>query len=88
MRSVLWRLRIKPHEMALFKFILEGYDGIAMMRTLDPIRGIVCLHVSPGCEQEAIDLLNSLQYEITIDGFVKRFCERHSSLFGKREAKG
>jgi len=27
-------------------------------------------------------------YKTNIDGFVKRFYERYSSLFGKREAKG
>jgi len=84
LRSVLWRLRIKPHEMALFKFILEGYDGIAMMRTLDPIRGIICLHVSPGCEQEAIDLLNSLQSEITIDYERKTVLHQHHRMPDER----
>ncbi|MBW1956877.1 MAG: DUF4911 domain-containing protein [Deltaproteobacteria bacterium] len=68
MKSARWRLRVKPSEIAFLKFILEGYDGIGMMHTLDPGFGMVCLHVPPGCEKDVLDLLKSLQSGINLEG--------------------
>jgi len=65
-RSVILRLRIPPSEIAFFRFILEGHEGLALMRTLDPRSGAVCLHIAPGCEREVTALLKSLFMEMRI----------------------
>ena len=56
---------------AWFRFLLEGYDGIAVLETLDPAAGAVALHVAPGCEPDVRKLLDALKGEfpmIPMDG--------------------
>ena len=40
-------LRIRPDRIALFRFLLEGYDGLAVLSTMDAKQGVVRLIV-PG----------------------------------------
>ena len=42
--------RIEKKAICFFRFILEGYDGIAILETLDAKAGIIALHIAPGCE--------------------------------------
>ena len=51
-------------EIAFIKFIFEGYDGIAMMKTMDPAKGIITLHIPPGCEKHVRAILQELQKNI------------------------
>ena len=45
-------LSINPSRIWYLKFILEGYDGVAVLSTVDPQQGIVLLRFS--AEQRAI----------------------------------
>lgn len=38
-------LRIRPDKIALFRFLLEGYDGLAVLSTMDAKQGLVRLIV-------------------------------------------
>ena len=51
---------------AFLKFILEAYDGIAVMRTLDSQSSIVELMIAPDFEKEVDELLTNLRYEFEI----------------------
>ena len=53
-------------EIAFIKFIFEGYDGMAMMKTMDPAKGIITLHISPGCEKHVKGILQDLKKNITM----------------------
>jgi hypothetical protein len=44
--------RIHRRDIAYFKFILESYDGMAVVRTKDPYEAIVELMVAPGWEKD------------------------------------
>ena len=57
-------------EIAFLKFILEAYDGIAMLKTEDPIWGIVTLHIAPGCEKQFTEILQDLKKDIMIEPVV------------------
>ncbi|OEU45566.1 MAG: hypothetical protein BBJ60_01490 [Desulfobacterales bacterium S7086C20] len=59
--------RIDRREVHFLKFILEGYSGVAVMRTLDPQNGFVVLYVSPGCEKEVDMILSDLKGQIRIE---------------------
>ena len=50
-----------------FKFIMEGYDGIAVVETIDPQAAIIKLHIAPGCESDVLGVLTELQKEIQIE---------------------
>jgi hypothetical protein len=62
-------LRIDRKEICFLKFILEAYDGIAAMTTIDARQGIVLLRIAPGCEKEVQALLRNLKKDIMIDTF-------------------
>ena len=59
--------RIDRREICFLKFILEGYEGLALLSTCNPERGIVVLKIAPGCETEANVLMQALQKEIMIE---------------------
>jgi len=50
-----------------FKFILEAYDGIGVVETIDPLTAIIKLHIAPGCESDVEGVLIELQKEILIE---------------------
>jgi len=57
--SVLYA-RIPIARVAFLKFILEGYDGLAGLTTIDPRNGLVAISCFPECRQELVALLDSL----------------------------
>ncbi len=59
--------RIDRREICFLKFILEGYEGLALLSTCDAGEGVVVLKVAPGCEAEANCLMQALQKEIMIE---------------------
>jgi len=60
-------ITINPSRIAFLKFILEGYDGLAILSTLDAKQGKVLLRFPEGRRGEVISLLNS------IDGITFEF---------------
>ncbi len=53
-------ITINPSRIAFLKFILEGYDGLAILSTLDAKQGKGVLRFPEGRRCEVIDLLNSM----------------------------
>ena len=49
------------------KFIVEAYDGVAVVTTVDPEAGIVVLTIAPGCEAEVEAILQELKENIIIE---------------------
>ncbi len=64
-------LRIDRREICFLKFILEAYDGIATLTTIDAQQGIVLLRIAPGCEDEVETILQDLKKDIIIDDSIK-----------------
>lgn len=71
MKTIKKYLRIDRREICFLKFILEAYDGIATLTTIDPHQGIVLLRIAPGCEDEVETILRDLKRNIIIDDSVK-----------------
>ena len=59
--KVLTRLRIAPERIHFLKFILEGYDHLAIQSTVDNRLGLVELRYTPECEAEVLQLLDDLK---------------------------
>ena len=74
--------RIDRKEISFLKFIIEAYDGIALLRTVDPAAGIVALHISPGCEPVVDMILNDLKQEIMIEDMNRPTCEIGLGAYG------
>jgi hypothetical protein len=59
--------RLHRKDIAYFKFIIESYDGMAVVRTKDPHEAIVELMVAPGWERDVEVVLEGLGKEIHIE---------------------
>jgi hypothetical protein len=57
-------LIISPREIHYLRFLLEAYEGIAVLTTIDPKLGHVVLHIAPGCEQEVEHILESERHSL------------------------
>ena len=53
-------LRIRPEQISLFRFLLEGYDGLAVLSTLDAKQGLVRLMVPKSRSTELWQLLDAI----------------------------
>ena len=69
MKTVQKHYRVDRRQISFLKFIIEAYEGTAMVRTVDPAAGIVALHISPGSEPVVDMILNDLKGEIMIEDF-------------------
>ncbi len=70
-------LTISPRRIAFFKFILEGYDGLAVLSTLDAGSGRVLLRF-PACRQTEIHkLVTALLENGQLGQGVQSFTEPH-----------
>jgi hypothetical protein len=59
--------RIDRRQIHFLKFILEGYDGVAVLRTIDPSEGLVVLHIGPGCQSMVDIIIQDLQRQVRIE---------------------
>jgi hypothetical protein len=59
--------RLHREDIAYFKFIIESYEGMAVVRTKDPREAIVELMVAPGWEKDVEEVLEGLREEILIE---------------------
>jgi len=60
-------VRLRRQDIAYFKFIIESYEGMAVVRTQDPREAIVELMVPPGWEKDVDEVLACLGREIEIE---------------------
>ena len=61
----LMRLKIAPDRIHFLKFILEGYDGLALLSTVDAVQGLVEIRYPLEIENDVKQLLRSLKPQIT-----------------------
>jgi hypothetical protein len=59
--------RIHRKDIAYFKFIIESYEGMAVVRTKDPYEAVVELMVAPGWEKDVVEVLEGLRKEIPLE---------------------
>ncbi len=57
-------LRIRTDRISLFRFLLEGYDGLAVLSTVDVQKGLVRLIVPEGRYGELWRLLAAISEEL------------------------
>ena len=58
-------LRIAPAKFHFLKFIIEAYDNIAILSSVDNHEGIVVLRYSEGYKKELFALLGSIAPKLT-----------------------
>ena len=64
---VIWYYRVDPKRIVLLKSMLEGYEGLVVVRTADPKEGVVELLVSPNFVDEMKQILEDLSQQIWME---------------------
>ncbi len=64
---VIWYYRVDPKRIVLIKSMLEGYEGLVVVRTADPKEGVVELLVSPDFVEEMEQVLEDLSSQIWME---------------------
>jgi len=59
------QFRLRPDRIVLMQYILEGYEGIFSVTTLDPVAATVEVSVMPDFLADADQILTALQKEIS-----------------------
>ncbi len=59
-RTAELHLRINRSRIHFLKFILEAYDGLAMLSVVEPRNGLVLIRFAPECGGDVTRLLSSL----------------------------
>ena len=65
--SALLIYQVDPYEIHYLKFILEAYEGLATLTTLDPKEGLIQLAVPPGCDRSLEVLMEALCQELELE---------------------
>jgi hypothetical protein len=60
-------LRVRRGDIAYFKFIIESYEGMAVVRTKNAHEAVVELMVAPGWEKDVEEVLEGLRKEIPME---------------------
>ena len=63
--SIQWRIEVNKKDIAYIVSIFEGYDHLAVVRTIDPSRGLIELMISPDFLEDTINLTEALAREIS-----------------------
>jgi len=59
--------RVDRKEISYLRFIFEGYDGIAVIKTIDAQKGIICIFIPPECKKDTEMVLTGLQKELLME---------------------
>jgi hypothetical protein len=62
--STIWIYRVDPGEIHYLQFVLEAYDGVATLTTLDARTGLIQVSVPPGGRSVARMLMAALGREV------------------------
>ena len=64
--------RIDRREISFLKFILEAYDGLAVLTTVDSKKGIIVINIAPGCEGDVKMILQDLKQNVMIENIPSK----------------
>lgn len=61
MRSVRRRYRVDRRDISYLRATIESYDGMAVVRTIDPSEALIELLIAPGCREFVEELIGELR---------------------------
>jgi hypothetical protein len=61
-----WLFRVNREDIHYLRTTIESYDGMAVLRTLDPAESVIELLIAPKCEGLISALLDSMREEEAI----------------------
>jgi hypothetical protein len=67
MQTIKRIFRVDRKDINYIRSTVESYNGMAVIKTLDPYVAYIEVSISPGCEELVSELLDSLKEEEGID---------------------
>ena len=64
--SIQWQIEVDKKDIAYIVSIFDGYENLAVVRTLDASRGLIELLVSPDYMEDTRKLMDALSKEISL----------------------
>jgi hypothetical protein len=64
--SIQWQIEVDKKDIAYIVSIFDGYENLAVVRTLDSSRGLIELLVSPNYLDDTRKLIDALSKEIPL----------------------
>jgi len=61
METIKRSFQVERRDISYLRWIIESYDGMAVLRTIDPHKAVIELQISPGCDNKVLELLDSLK---------------------------
>jgi len=59
-------VRVERHDIGLLCSLMAGYEGVAIVRTVDPQQGVVVLLVAPAFYTTVLDIVQALSQEMPL----------------------
>lgn len=59
-------VRVNPQDITVVNRIMEGYEYLGMVSTIDGKQGILVIRTTPDFYDEVLDILHHLSCEITV----------------------
>ena len=53
--------QVRRRDIDYIRNTLESYDGMALVRTIDPYKALIEVYIAPGCEGLVSELIDSLR---------------------------
>ena len=63
--SIQWEIEVEKKDIAYIVSIFDGYENLAVVRTLDASRGLIELLASPDYLEDTLRLIDALSKEIS-----------------------
>jgi len=54
---------VDKSKISYIRWIIESYDGMAIVSTIDPVKAIIEIKIAPGCVSIVNELVNSLRVD-------------------------
>jgi hypothetical protein len=64
-------VQVERHDIGLLCSLMAGYEGVAIVRTVDPKQGLVALLVAPAFYMTALDIIQALSQEMPLCLFTR-----------------
>jgi len=63
MQTIKRIFRVNRRDISYLRWTIESYDGMAVVRTINPHTAFIEILISPGCEDQVLELVDSLRQE-------------------------
>ncbi len=64
--SIQWQVEVDKKDIAYIVSVFEGYENLAVVRTIDPSRGLIELMISPDFLEDTRKLIDALSREFPV----------------------